>query len=113
MKPTDFIAVATKLSADTEEAALRSAVSRAYYGAMHEARVLIESCGFKFGTDLHGKLPMCMDSSGDADLRTAGSQLGTLRTIRNDADYKLADPKFSKKFAALQIAIAIKIVDIV
>jgi len=39
---------------------------------------------------------MCMDESGDADLKAASLKLETLRTIRNDADYDLGTAKFSK-----------------
>ena len=111
MNPSDFLSLAHKMSAaDSSEASQRSAVSRAYYGAFHEAKSLIESsCGFKFSSsgETHSKLPFCMDQSGDADIIAAGNKLNTLRNIRNDADYELADTKFSKKaFVSMQIAVA-------
>lgn len=48
MNPADFIALAVKLSNSQEEADLRTAVSRAYYGAFHSARQLLEECGIGF-----------------------------------------------------------------
>jgi uncharacterized protein (UPF0332 family) len=108
MNPTEFVVLANKLSADAAEASQRSAVSRAYYGAMHEARILIESCGFRFDIgEVHKKLHFCMAESGDAELIAAGRLLDSLRGIRNDADYDLDDEKFRKKaFVAIQMATA-------
>lgn len=54
MDPADFISLAIRLSNNPREADLRTAVSRAYYGAFHLARRLLRDCGVQFsGKDLY------------------------------------------------------------
>lgn len=45
MDPAEFISLALRLSTSHREADLRTAVSRAYYGAFHLVRELLEDCG--------------------------------------------------------------------
>jgi uncharacterized protein (UPF0332 family) len=42
MNPDEFLTLAEQLAGQPSEAARRSAVSRAYYGAFHLARGLVE-----------------------------------------------------------------------
>jgi uncharacterized protein (UPF0332 family) len=114
MQPLEFVLLANTLLANRAEAAQRSAVSRAYYGAFNAAKVLIESCGFRFSnsSETHEKLPYCLDQSGDEELKVAKAKLKSLRSVRNDADYELDDRRFLQPaFAALQVQIAREILD--
>jgi hypothetical protein len=48
MNSADFISLAIKLSNSQQEVELRTAVSRAFYGAFHSVRELLEECGIAF-----------------------------------------------------------------
>lgn len=114
MNPTDFVELANTLVANPREAAQRSAVSRAYYGAFNATRALIESCGFSFSNsaETHEKLPWCLERSGDRDLNELRVKLHTLRRLRNAADYDMDDPRFAdRRFALVQVEIARKLID--
>jgi uncharacterized protein (UPF0332 family) len=96
--PSDLMALAEHLATVPQEAAGRSAVSRAYYGAFHVVRSLFDSgCGIVLpgGPEVHKKLQFCLQNSGDADLVEISDRLQTLREQRNRADYQLADSKFA------------------
>ena len=45
MTGRDFVACAEQFARGPTEAVLRSTVSRAYYGAFHEALALLHACG--------------------------------------------------------------------
>ncbi|HJT32787.1 MAG TPA: hypothetical protein VJ783_12160 [Pirellulales bacterium] len=100
MNPVDFIALAIKLSSSRNEADLRSAVSRAYYGAFHVARQFLGDCGVRFSAkelyaaEIHKKVRFCLGESGNADAHLAGDNLRTLRSQRNEADYNLESTDF-------------------
>src|SRR5688572_18367436 len=114
MNPDDFLTLAMKLSASAGEVERRSAVSRAYYGVFHLARLRLESCGLTCpeSAEAHDKISKCLQHAGDNDLAAAGSKLHSLRTARNHADYRLSDPRFADaKFIAVQLAIAREIFD--
>ena len=102
MNPTDFIGLAIKLSNSSQEAELRTAVSRAYYGAFHSARGLLEECGIDFppqelfGADIHRKVRFCLANAGNADAALVAGRLGSLRRQRNMADYDLKTDKFAR-----------------
>jgi uncharacterized protein (UPF0332 family) len=116
MKPNEFLTLAIKLSSDGSEAAQRSAVSRGYYGAFHQAMELVESCGIQLPTtaEAHKKILFCLSQSDDVELTVAGRKLGTLREARNQADYDLKSNAFAKKgFASLQLKEVQSVVDIV
>ena len=114
MNPNDFVTLAIRLSADSSESAQRSAVSRGYYGAFHQAKQLVESCGFQFSdtAETHEKLPWCMDSSDDTELKEVSRKLNTLRKMRNVADYDLLDGRFKgKAFTSIQLGEIQDVVD--
>ncbi|HVC94954.1 MAG TPA: HEPN domain-containing protein [Pirellulales bacterium] len=97
MDPIEFIEVAEQLLDDGNEPRLRSAVSRAYYGAFHAARRFLQDCGVQVPkSDVHDKLRWCLQESGSSELETCSRRLDTLRAERNKADYDLGDPKFKK-----------------
>ncbi len=87
----DYLRLASKLasaSAD-DEAALRSAISRAYYGAFHLAIAYLESLGFQ--TTGHGEPRYLLSASDNSDTIHAGTLLSDLQNARVRADYKFHD----------------------
>jgi uncharacterized protein (UPF0332 family) len=118
MEPLDFIALAIRLSNGRNEADLRSAVSRAYYGAFHLARQFVQDCGVRFhrkeihGAEIHQKVRYCLSHSADVDAMFVGDRLGSLRGQRNKADYDLDSAEFrSATNVAARIRAAQEIVD--
>jgi uncharacterized protein (UPF0332 family) len=95
----DFISLAIKLANSSTEAELRTSVSRAYYGAFHVAKELVESCGVVLarGSNPHDKVYYCLDNCADEDAKKAGSKLNSLRAVRNDADYELGMDQFTSQ----------------
>lgn len=89
MDGNDFVALAARLSNQQGEAELRSAVSRAYYGAFHVAKSLFQDvCRIHIssGPAGHGEVIRLLSQLSTTDGRTASSKLGSLRTARNTAD---------------------------
>jgi uncharacterized protein (UPF0332 family) len=89
-----YVSLAEEMSARTEESALRSSISRAYYGAFCLSRNYL-SGNNKIPTlrphDPPGKIHQLaieyFDQSDDSDEFNAGQLLGELRKKRNFADY--------------------------
>ncbi len=92
MTGEDFISVATQLLASKSEAHFRTAVGRAYYAAFHLARDFVRACGVLVpaGPEAHKSVRWCLANVDDAELGEAASQLESLRTARNKADYDLS-----------------------
>jgi hypothetical protein len=90
MKPDDFLGFALKLiQSDPSPAAMRSAVSRAYYAAFHSAKEFIEEIiarKLSDGPASHGEVVNHLAQTGDARVDEAGTDLGNLRGERNSAD---------------------------
>lgn len=105
MKPAEFLRIAEDLAAGNTEAQWRSAVSRVYYGAFHEARLLLRSCGVSLsgGNDSHAKVSYCLQRSADPSVPRAATKLGLLRSVRNDADYELAVATFDAHLAIANV----------
>jgi uncharacterized protein (UPF0332 family) len=101
MTGRDFIDCAEQFAEGHTEAVLRSAVSRAYYGAFHEALSLMHSCGVWFPRteQVHVKVGYCLRDCGDLDAAKAGQQLDVLRSRRKIADYDLSDNRFAASSA--------------
>ena len=88
----EYLSLAQELSARSEEACLRSAVSRAYYAAFHTARDYIlrrhPAEHLPGGPDDHGKVWRVLETSGRLGARMG--RLGKdLRRWRNQADYDM------------------------
>lgn len=118
MNPLDFIALAIRLSNSRNEADLRSAVSRAYYGAFHMARQFLADCGLRFpakdiyGAEIHNKVRYCLSESGSSDALVVGHKLRTLRSQRNRADYDLESIEFRSRAIVIgMVGAAPEIVD--
>ena len=120
MDPAEFIGLAVKLSNCQQEAELRTAVGRAYYGAFHSARDLLEECGIRFppkelfGAAIHTKVRYCLSNGDNKDAAIAANRLGALRSQRNYADYDMKGDRFSllnAKHVRACTQMAIEIVD--
>jgi len=89
MKPTEFTAFAERLAVQpaTTPASIRSATSRAYYGAFHLVREFLEQLEFQPGGqhNLHLWFLDCSEPHGGA----IGRLLGNLQSYRIKADYRL------------------------
>ncbi len=72
-----------------QEASFRASCGRAYYGAYAHARDVLTTAGFLLPKDHSGHqvVVSLLKRSGDANVKTAGSLLETLRIERNEADY--------------------------
>jgi len=87
-------------------------VSRAYYGSFHSARLLVESCGVKCpeSAESHDKVAKCLQNCGDPDAVVAGRELNSLRSARNQADYRLHQQQFrDAAYVQLQLGLAARI----
>jgi hypothetical protein len=113
-----FLKFARELVDSTDEERRRSSISRAYYGAYHVAREVVQSCGVIVPKrDVHNKLQWCLqqvgEKSANKDLAKAGGKLGDLRTERNKADYDLDDRQIAKPANCLKaVKRAEQIVDV-
>ena len=101
----DYISFGSRLAVfQADEAAWRTSISRAYYGVFHHAirflddRLLI-SC--PNSPEVHNVLKNALDFSGVMDLKRAASVLSTLRTMRNKADYQIAETKHGAQRLAM------------
>ena len=96
MTGRDFVVCAERFAQSSVEAELRSAVSRAYYGAFHEARTLLRDSGVMLPRteQVHTKVVYCLQDCGEANAAEAGQQLEVLKTQRKIADYELVDGRF-------------------
>jgi uncharacterized protein (UPF0332 family) len=85
----DFLSLAARLAADTNEASSRTPVSRAYYAAFHEARRLFVDLHFTVprADRAHQYLVFRLSHCGETTIEKAGRDLETLRRLRNRADY--------------------------
>lgn len=116
ISPQDLMALAERLASIGTEVEGRAAVGRAYYGAFHQARSLLEyDCGVAFqrsDAGIHKKVCQCLEQSTSSELKDIAKRLDTLRAERNHADYDLADSRFAKKSnVQAQLTIAKAIVD--
>lgn len=114
MDGKEFLNVAIRLSASRHEGDLRSAVSRAYYGAFHTARELVESCGVRLpkAAQAHERLQWCLGQCDEEAALLVHDKLNSLRTDRNLADYDLNASKFrDAQNVRIQLRIAQAIVD--
>jgi hypothetical protein len=88
--PVDFLVVAGRLRASEVEAERRTSVGRSYYGLYN----LLSEC-FRVGANLqgngadHGRLIRYLSQSSDGALQKAGERLKNLKSLRQDADYRM------------------------
>ena len=95
-----FLTLAQQLAThQLDKAALRSAVSRAYYGAFNYGRHLLRCFGFTHianNVRNHGEVWHYFENCGNADVENAGRKLANLGSDRVKADYQLDNQKFEK-----------------
>ena len=87
----DFLSLAELWVKGGSEAQWRSAASRAYYAAFHEARRLLRVLGFRVpkADQAHAYLWLRLSNCGDPLVQNAGRELDRLRRDRNRADYDI------------------------
>ena len=94
IRPAEFIDIAAKLAAklaarpQATEAELRTAIGRAYYGAIHLAKQFLDSLSLPLKVSIH-ELHRYLSNSGNARARLAGDGIAHLQTQRIRADYHL------------------------
>jgi uncharacterized protein (UPF0332 family) len=90
----------------SEDAALRAAISRAYYSVFCRARNLVAKRGqiFTSGLGVHWDVIMYFKNSSDVDEQKVGNNLDRLRRKRNQADYSDVFPGNLKKDAQFAIS---------
>ena len=71
----------------TEEARFRSAISRAYYAALHCARKRLLAEGPRVFSSVHQDVPKAFRDSHDKARKRIGNQLNQLLLSRRKADY--------------------------
>src|SRR5487761_1113112 len=118
MDPRDFISIAIRLSNSQNEADLRSAISRAYYGAFHLAKQFLQDCGLRISrkeldaSQIHRKVRYCLSESHNTEAMFAADKLKSLREQRNEADYDLDSTIFGKTGnVSLRVRAALEIVE--
>lgn len=109
----DFLTLADILVRGQTEGEWRSAVSRAYYAAFHEARRLLRDFGFQAprADQAHAYLWLRLTNCGHASVGLAGSDLNALRRDRNRADYDVEQP-FAQQTALSHVQSARQIIQI-
>ncbi len=96
MEGKAFLNTAQKLAQMRDEAALRSAVSRAYYAAYNCCIQLVRQLGFHFGNAAasHERMYLYLRNSGIEEAQAMAVDLKELRKRRNEADYDMSSQKF-------------------
>lgn len=96
MNGTAFLNLALQLASANDEPRLRTAVSRAYYGAFHNTRDLIRDAGIQLPSSeqVHRRILQMLSNAGHPSTREAGKLLDNLKAARNMADYDLVSTAF-------------------
>ncbi|MEM0140305.1 MAG: HEPN domain-containing protein [Ferroplasma sp.] len=99
MKPEEFLDLAKNIvNANSNQAQIRTSISRIYYSVFLESRELFISMGAKFSksANVHKEVEDLIKNSGcnGNDAYKESNLLFNLRKMRNEADYDLPD-KFS------------------
>lgn len=93
MNPAEFISVGARV-VGIGPAGARSAVSRAYYGAFHEALAFLQKigCAPSANGSAHSSVPQFLCCTTNDNARDAGYLLSDLHSDRVRADYRLDKP---------------------
>src|SRR5689334_4108895 len=102
MEPSEFVTFAGR-AVIHGKAGARSAISRAYYGAFHAARELLEELagGIPASGKMHNLISQFLWSTKHASASSAARMIATLHSDRIAADYNLSfelseDLRFAK-----------------
>jgi uncharacterized protein (UPF0332 family) len=100
---SDFLTLAEELSRRNDEAALRTAASRAYYYVYHLGRQRILDNGFPLtrGADTHKQVWEKFEADPDPRCKKLQDLAKRLHDKRKQADYDIPYPKIEKEFPAL------------
>lgn len=111
--PSDFLTVANELATATEEAKLRTAISRAYYAAYHQVvkkyadREELALSDHLFGN--HQNFIRELKTRHSGELKKIGNQLYMLKKDRFRADYNLKN-NVTKSAAKKSCSASLKII---
>lgn len=92
MEPKEFVIFANELlKSKCGPPEVRTAISRSYYAAFHVSKNFLKEIGFeiKDGPSGHQEVNSHLNNSRMAEIISAASKLGDLRSRRIDADYRL------------------------
>lgn len=97
MNPLDFLQVAIKFKDSKEEAERRTSVSRAYFAVYNHVKAFFKSNQVRVsdGSGGHGEVVRYLNQARVTKDRDLGGRIESLRTDRNDADYKLEKERFN------------------
>jgi hypothetical protein len=103
-----FLDVARQLTGGAAEGHWRTAVGRAYYALMLEAREALRRWGFVAprSEQAHRFVRMRFDFPADPDLRKIGLALENLGRRRNAADYELQPSQLFSSGAASSVSVS-------
>jgi hypothetical protein len=111
-----FLQTAAQLTGAPSEANRRSAVGRAYYALLHEGRQTLDRWGFPLPPreNIHSFVRLRFGYAAHPELKQAGYALDQLSKLRNQADYRLAQPgPFASDAQALQaVALSRSVIDL-
>jgi len=99
LKATEYLELADELVTRDQEAALRTAVSRAYYAVFNSIAGFYESQGIKFAhnDNKHRKYHDVLQNCGSTELQVLAETVASLHAERKKADYNLSDARLRKK----------------
>ncbi len=91
MNPRDYLQCAAELLKKGTTADCRTSVSRAYYGAFHVAREYLLQGGLRIAKSdsAHIMVARFLSWSDDLEMMDVSTQIGDLRSARNEADYDM------------------------
>lgn len=90
MDPCDFLAVVDALKNSSQEAEIRTAISRAYYAVFNYIRSYLTANNLDLPNyRIHHRLPLCIRNSGVQGSRDVAQNVEDLRDDRLDADYDM------------------------
>lgn len=94
----DYLTLAESLASSSDEAALRTAISRAYYASFHTAEDICRDLHIAvprftahggWDSSVHSRVIAALRAHPNPHLQHAGKLLTSMRKSRNTADYQL------------------------
>ena len=89
---SDYLPLAERLAADNDEAARRSAISRAYYAAYHAAARYVRARQLLVDNHTHQTVWRVLAGDADPARQHAGVSGQRLHYLRTEADYRQPFP---------------------
>ena len=108
----DFLTLAERLATDPgDEAAQRTAISRAYYAAYHAAAACVRAKGILMVGHTHRSVWRALKADPDPNRADAGRKGDRLRWFRTAADYRNPFPGDLGRLATTAVAEARVVID--